>query len=228
MVPIYCLDKEPEIMKKLITTNSNYTNFQRHYDEEIKHAQIVAMLAYSTAKKIKLSEKECLEAFESALEHDLGKGDLPPSVLFSSEVYDPLENPVRGLHVDLGVFHGSKEGLPKYVLDAIQFHHETFNPSKISYPGKKIGADIPLYARLIAPADNFVAITRDRIYRKALTFKETESIMLEQDCFKFDPIILTEFLVLCYEFSRYEKNLVDVLSKILFLKERGLSNKLYL
>lgn len=222
MVPIYCTEREPEIMKRIITANSNYLNFRKHYDEEIKHAQVVAMLAYHTAKKLRLSEKECLEAFESALEHDLGKGDLPPEVLFSREVYEPAENPVRGLHVDLGVFHGSKEGLPKYALDAIQYHHETFKPSKISYPGKKSGTDIPLYARLIAPADNFVAITRDRIYRKALTFKETEKILLEQDCFKFDPLVLIEFLELCYDFSRYEKNLVDVLSKILFLKEKEL------
>ena len=44
--------------------------------------------------------------------------------------------------------------------------------------------------------------------------------MLTQDYFKFDPEILEKFFELCYDFTRYEKNLVDVLSKIVCLKER--------
>ena len=212
---------QPERIKRLVCSNLRYLDFQEDYAKEIKHVKLVALLTYDTAKKLEMSEEECLKAFDCGLEHDLGKGALPPQILFSSEIYDPIDNPIRGLHVDLGVSHGLQQKLPQHILDGIGYHHETYKKHPISYPGKKTGSDIPLYSRLVAPSDNFVAITQDRIYRKALTFKETEKIMLTHDYFKFDPEILSKFLELCYDFTRYEKNLIGVLSKILYLKERN-------
>lgn len=227
MEEINSREREPERMRRIAHANSNYRLFAPQYDEEVRHAKIVAILAYDTARKLGMSENECLKAFECGLEHDIGKGGLPPSVLFSTEKYPPSENPIRGLHVDLGASYAIQEGLPEHVVHGIKYHHETFKGHPTSYPGELKGTNIPLCARIIAPADNFAAISRDRIYRKALTFKETERIMMTYDYFKFDPEILAKFLELCYDFHKQEKNLLDVVAGYYIQrKERLIGQKL--
>ncbi|MHB8984123.1 MAG: HD-GYP domain-containing protein [Carboxydocellales bacterium] len=51
-----------------------------------------------------------------------------------------------------------------------RYHHEKVNG--MGYPDGLKGEEIPLFARIAAVADAFDAITTDRPYKQARTFKE--------------------------------------------------------
>ncbi|HEX9547718.1 MAG TPA: HD domain-containing phosphohydrolase, partial [Acidimicrobiales bacterium] len=80
------------------------------------------------------------------------------------------------------------------LLPAVRHHHERVDGS--GYPDGLGGEQIPLFARIIAIADAFVAMTSDRPYRRRRT-KEEAINTLEQGAGKqWDAALVDQFLQL--------------------------------
>ncbi len=62
------------------------------------------------------------------------------------------------------------------------------------YPQGLSGGSIPLFARIIAIADAYHAITSDRSYRKALSPELAKTKLMQGAGSQFDPLLIELFL----------------------------------
>ncbi len=71
-------------------------------------------------------------------------------------------------------------------------HHERWDGK--GYPNGLSGEAIPLEARIVAVADTFDAITRDRVHRKMMTISEAIAEVTRNAGTQFDPAVVEAFL----------------------------------
>jgi HD-GYP domain-containing protein (c-di-GMP phosphodiesterase class II) len=86
------------------------------------------------------------------------------------------------------------EPIPAYseILPIVRQHHENFDGT--GYTEGLAGNDICLYARILALADRFEAMTSDRPYRKALSQKKAIEFIKNQAGKELDPKVVKAFL----------------------------------
>ncbi|WP_434657857.1 HD-GYP domain-containing protein [Sulfurimonas sp. NW9] len=73
-----------------------------------------------------------------------------------------------------------------------QSHHEKYNGK--GYPKGLSGKEIPLYARIVAVADVFDALTSNRPYKKAWDFDKALQLLIAEKGEHFDPQIVEYFI----------------------------------
>jgi len=74
----------------------------------------------------------------------------------------------------------------------IRAHQEKFDGS--GYPDQLKGNEIPLASRIISVADAFVAMTDDRVYRKAISIEKALKEIKKYSGIQFDPEVVDAFL----------------------------------
>jgi putative two-component system response regulator len=70
-------------------------------------------------------------------------------------------------------------------------HHERYDGT--GYPRGIKGEEIPLEGRITAIADNFDALTTQRVYKPAYEFDHAKELMLKERGKHFDPDLLDIF-----------------------------------
>jgi HD-GYP domain-containing protein (c-di-GMP phosphodiesterase class II) len=99
--------------------------------------------------------------------HDIGKLGIPDQILLKPgrlterEFATIKEHPLRGVEI------ASKIGALRGCVPGIRSHHERLDGS--GYPDGLSGDAIPLFARIIAVADCYDAMTSERPYRGPLS-----------------------------------------------------------
>jgi len=78
------------------------------------------------------------------------------------------------------------------VIPAIRWHHEGWNGR--GYPDGLKGDQIPLFARIVAVADTFDAITTNRPYQQAFSLQFAVETITKLAGSRFDAKIVTAFL----------------------------------
>ena len=128
------------------------------------HTTAVSRLAVAIGKRLGLRSEELADVELGALLHDVGKLDVPETILGKPASLNGSEWRAMRRHVEFG------ERLLRRVVDApavlavVRSHHERWDGR--GYPDGKRGEQIPLAARIVAVADAFQAITERRPYRK--------------------------------------------------------------
>lgn len=141
------------------------------------HAVHVSIYVSSLAKFLNFTTKQLQEISLAGLLHDIGKVDIPfeivnkPGKLSDSE-FEVMKGHVRYSYNRVCNF----SGLSDNVLSAILQHHERMDGS--GYLQKLRGGQIHHWARLLAIADVYDAITTDRVYRNALLPHEGAEILM--------------------------------------------------
>jgi len=156
------------------------------------HTRRVLHYSRAIGENLGLSAKE-LELLElSAILHDIGKIGIPDQILRKSSPLNPQERLLIERHPVIGA--EIVEGIPgtEKILEGIKFHHERCDGS--GYPEGLSCHEIPLFARIIAVADVFDALTTDRPYRKALSEEEALDHLRENSGVKFWPEAVKAFL----------------------------------
>lgn len=128
----------------------------------------------------------------AALLHDIGKVEIPESVLNKSE---PLsEDDLKLLQKHPSYSADILEPLSgiDQLIDSIKHHHERFDGT--GYPSRIKGNDIPLEARILCVADSFDAMLSDRPYRKGMKFDEVIEELQKNAGTQFDPYAVQAFL----------------------------------
>lgn len=130
--------------------------------------------------------------------HDLGKISVPDSILLKPGKLTPEEFKVMTAHVDSGatVIENTMRGVEsdEYVRMAkeiAQFHHERWDEN--GYTKGLKGEDIPLSARIVALADCFDALSSERCYKRAYSYKESLEIIKSERGTHFDPEVVDAF-----------------------------------
>ena len=72
------------------------------------------------------------------------------------------------------------------------YHHEKYDGS--GYPEGLKGEDIPIFARMVALADVFDALTTKRSYKEAFGFDSSVQYLQEQSAKHFDPVLVELFI----------------------------------
>jgi len=142
-----------------------------------------------------LSKEECELILYAAPLHDIGKVGIPDNILLKPGRFTPEEFEVMKMHSQLGakMLEGAEEFpvLKAGHIIAMQ-HHEKWNGT--GYPFGKKGEEIHLYARIVAIADVFDALSSKRCYKDPIPLEKIYSI-LEEDAGKhFDPKLIDLFL----------------------------------
>ena len=142
-----------------------------------------------------LNEEECELVLYAAPLHDIGKVGIPDKILLKPGKFEGNEFEIMKQHAILGA--KILEGTEQYpVLKAGQIialeHHEKWDGS--GYPRGIKGEEIHLYARIIAIADVFDALSSKRVYKEAMPLEKVLSIMKKDAGTHFDPNLIELFL----------------------------------
>ena len=129
----------------------------------------------------------------AALLHDVGKLEVPVSVLNKPGPLDPRELEIVRRHPE----EGARLTNPLHVwlgewAAAITEHHERFDGR--GYPRGASGSDISLGARIIAVADCYETMTAARPYHKPKTTAEARRELVRCAGTQFDPAVVHAFL----------------------------------
>jgi HD-GYP domain-containing protein (c-di-GMP phosphodiesterase class II) len=134
------------------------------------HSERVALISRRLAEHMRSDPAFCQRAYFGGLLHDVGKIAIPgailrkPGRLDSAEFAMVRQHPANGArlieHID--AMHD--------ILPAILGHHERMDGK--GYPTGKTAAELDPLARLVAVADCFDAMTRQRAYRGAKPLKQ--------------------------------------------------------
>ncbi len=146
--------------------------------------------------------------------HDIGKVGIPDEVLLKPGRLTPEEFEIMKRHPVIGGDtikslmdqHGQQDFL-QMALEIAYHHHEKFDGS--GYPDGLVGEDIPLPARILAPADVYDALTTARVYKAPMDHDRARSIILEGSGTHFEPDIVQAFLRREKDFAKLAVDLAD-------------------
>ncbi|MDQ7843073.1 MAG: HD-GYP domain-containing protein [Armatimonadota bacterium] len=155
------------------------------------HSGRVASYAVAIGRRLRLSGDAIAELSLAAALHDIGKISVPDAVLRKTGPLTPEEWGLMRRHAVVGsrILHDAPFG--EAVKQAVRHVHEWWNGR--GYPDRLKGEQIPLYARILAVADAFEAMTSDRPYRSALSPEEALAELSRMRGVQFDPQIVDLF-----------------------------------
>jgi putative two-component system response regulator len=157
------------------------------------HSQRVQRYATVLAKAVEPELIDDPSTVYGFLLHDVGKIGIPDQVLLKPEPLTDPELRLMRTHTVLGEqMLGGVAFLQGEGLRIVRSHHERWDG--IGYPDGLAGTDIPIGARIFAVADALDAMTSDRPYRNAVSWREAGNEIVEQAGRQFDPDVVTRFV----------------------------------
>lgn len=194
------LDKVSEISQQIKETM--YSNDSiirclleiRRCDEyTFSHCVNVAFYSMLIAKWMNMSDEEIDRVIQSGLLHDVGKSMIPDEILNKGGMLTKEEYEVIKRHTVLG-YEIVKEinDIDDNVKYAVLLHHERMDGS--GYPMNSFSDAINLFARIVAVADVFDAMTSDRVYKKRSTPFEVFEMFQTIGMSMFDTEIISVFI----------------------------------
>jgi putative nucleotidyltransferase with HDIG domain len=159
------------------------------------HSERVSRYSVLAAREMGLNAAE-LEMLERvALLHDVGKIGIRDAVLLQEGPLDQEKWQIMKSHTEIGarILAGVKPAhLAGKMYEGALCHQERHDGG--GYPRGLKGGEIPLFARLIAAADAFDAITTDRPYRKGASFSKALEEIDRCAGAQFDPEVAQAFV----------------------------------
>jgi putative nucleotidyltransferase with HDIG domain len=158
------------------------------------HTWRVSRYARMLAETIGLSQDEVFIVHFGSLIHDIGKVSVPDQILNKEDKLTNIEYEIIKKHPETGLMLVRDHPLGVLTLDIVASHHERFDGR--GYPGGLAGNDISLFARIVAIADAFDAMTSARPYRAGMPAEKAYQLMAQESARQFDPLLLSAFLEL--------------------------------
>lgn len=157
------------------------------------HSLNVALYCGLIARWMRLPDQEIKDVIQAGVLHDMGKSQVPQEILnkkgkLTVEEFEAMKrHSVIGYRLVIRV-----PELKAEVCNAVLLHHERMDGN--GYPFGLVGDEIPLYAKIIAVADVYDALTSERVYKKRITPFDTFREFQELGYDSFDPQVLLVFL----------------------------------
>ncbi|MES2015281.1 MAG: DUF3369 domain-containing protein [Pseudomonadota bacterium] len=131
------------------------------------HVRRMSQVCHLLAQVSGLPEDETAVLLHAAPMHDIGKIATPDAVLLKPGKLDEAEWDIMKRHPEVGlaILDGSQRPILKAAAIIAYQHHEKFDGS--GYPQGLIGTAIHHYARIVAVADVFDALSHKRVYKDA-------------------------------------------------------------
>ena len=131
------------------------------------HTWRVALYTMVYVESLGVEQRDVEEYLQAAVLHDVGKIDIPQSILTKPGPLTAQEYEIIKQHPVLGYDRLVRMGeTSKIILSLVRSHHERIDGS--GYPDGLAGLDIPEPARFFAIIDTFDAMTSIRPYHPAV------------------------------------------------------------
>ena len=161
--------------------------------ETALHSKRVQEYALLLAREMGIKEGDTLEGLEmGALLHDVGKIGVPDGILFKKGGLTEEERDAVRRHPEFGASLLKRIPFLSGAREIVQSHHEKFDGS--GYPKGLKGEQIPIGARIFAVVDVFDALTTDRPYKDALSYRSAADMIARESAVHFDPEAVEAFL----------------------------------
>lgn len=160
------------------------------YDESLYHHSFnVTLYSLMIAKELDYPREELRTIGLGALLHDVGKMMLPPNLLQKPGKLTAEEFEMMKLHTRYGFdILRNLHTVSLLVAHCAYQHHERLNGS--GYPRGLVGDDIHPYAKIVAVADVFDALTSDRVYRDKMLPSQAISILESESGILFEKRVV--------------------------------------
>ncbi|MCK4362793.1 MAG: PAS domain S-box protein, partial [Dehalococcoidia bacterium] len=155
------------------------------------HSEAIAAVSEMIGKAIGLSEKEIADLWAASLLHDIGKVDVPISILAKRTALTEDEWRIIRKHPTEGVKIVGTAKEMEALIPMIRHHHEWYDGT--GYPDGLKGEEIPLGARIISVADAYISMTTQYSYREAISKEEAMVELRRCSGTQFDPELVEAF-----------------------------------
>jgi response regulator RpfG family c-di-GMP phosphodiesterase len=151
------------------------------------HVRRMAQICHLLAQASGLPEDETAVLMHAAPMHDIGKIATPDAVLLKPGKLTPEEWEIMKQHptVGLSILDGSTRPILKAAAVIAHQHHEKYDGS--GYPQGLKGDNIHRYARIVAVADVFDALSHSRCYKDAWPIAQVTAHLREVAGHHLDP-----------------------------------------
>lgn len=166
------------------------------------HSTRVAEYSKMIAKRLGKSEAEQAEIYFIGLLHDIGKIGIKDDIINKPGRLTDEEFAVIRSHSTIGfdILKSMTE------IDNIEYgarwHHERYDGT--GYPDGIKGDEIPQFARIIAVADAYDAMSSNRSYRTAMSQEEIRQEVIKGKGKQFDPVLADILLQMMDEDVDYD------------------------
>ncbi|WP_233217570.1 HD-GYP domain-containing protein [Trinickia dabaoshanensis] len=162
------------------------------------HCLRVGLLAESLGRALGVRDDELGSLREAGFAHDIGKIAIPDRVLFKPGALDESEFRQMQTHSAIGerilASQGPQGPAHDRISEAVLHHHERFDGA--GYPSGLKASDIPFWARIIAVADCFDAVTMTRPYHDPMPADNALDLIVAGSGTHFDPDVVSAFVTL--------------------------------
>ena len=155
------------------------------------HSRRVERHVLRTGAAMGMSVEQIEDLRKAAALHDVGKIRVPDRVLRKPGQLTIEERALVEEHVVVGAWMVSSVG-DADVIAAVRHHHERWDGR--GYPDGLMGAEIPLFARIIAVADAYDAMTSTRPYRASFGRDKAVDVLWAEAGIQFDPMVVEAFV----------------------------------
>lgn len=173
---------------------ADWMNKLEQFDELIfGHAVNVSILSTMIGDEYGYTEVQLLELLLGSLLFDVGMTAMPRKLVTGKSELSDLDRQLLNQHAELGYrLLSDIKGMPWQSAIVSLAHHERFDGS--GYPCGSKGYDIPEYARIVALADNYDALTSPRRYRGSYRADDVVEFLYGSGNYYFDANLVRLFL----------------------------------
>jgi putative nucleotidyltransferase with HDIG domain len=155
-------------------------NVRRYHEGTFQHCLLVTGVAVGFALDTGFVDLDVKRLGMAATLHDIGKAEIPLSILDKPDRLDPNEDEVMKRHPMIG-FERLKE-IPEIspeILDGVRHHHEYLDGT--GYPDGLKAGQISDLVRLLTISDIFAALIESRPYRPQMSRKDAYQILCDME-----------------------------------------------
>ncbi|HMJ03405.1 MAG TPA: HD-GYP domain-containing protein [Conexibacter sp.] len=156
-----------------------------------RHAERVAAYGLEIARASGMDVGEAPDVEFGFLLHDVGKIAISDAILHKPGRLTDEERDAMRRHPEIGEDIVRGIDFLGGAREVVRSHHERWDGT--GYPDRLAAERIPLSARVFAIADTFDALTSDRPYRRAASFREARRVITAASGTQFDPQIADAF-----------------------------------
>lgn len=167
-------------------------NMRQYDDMTYVHSINVALICNVFARWLRMSEEESRMATLCGLLHDVGKIIVPEDIIKKPGKLTESEYTIVKKHTLEGFNILRKYPIPEPIMNAALMHHERCDGS--GYPFGIRNIKIDTYAKMVAIADVYDAMTSARIYRGPMCPFKVIEIFESEGLQKYDTHFIMTFL----------------------------------
>jgi HD-GYP domain-containing protein (c-di-GMP phosphodiesterase class II) len=159
----------------------------------VQHSMNVCIFAVAFGRYLNLPSEHLNELGLSGLMHDMGKIKVPAEILNKPGKLDPEEMHIVRKHATWGrQILMETPGMPKIAVEVAHSHHEHCDGK--GYPRRLTKPQITPFARIVAIADTYDAITSNRVYQDGCSHLDALRLLIEESRGHLDHSLVVGFI----------------------------------